>query len=153
MIVLFDQKGAGRALPMLCLEENTTWDLVADIEKVRQHIDIPEHQLANEMKELKEIHMEDTEEEEMHDIDSCDFGNSLAVVEYVDEIYSFYRRTEVHYKFELLGEILFLTVNIIDRYLARENVARKKLLLLLLQVYGTCRDKTNSIYFFVLCFD
>uniref|UniRef100_A0A8R7UEP6 Cyclin N-terminal domain-containing protein n=1 Tax=Triticum urartu TaxID=4572 RepID=A0A8R7UEP6_TRIUA len=105
------------------------------------------------MKELKEIHMEDTEEEEMHDIDSCDFGNSLAVVEYVDEIYSFYRRTNVHYKFELLGEILFLTVNIIDRYLARENVARKKLLLLLLQVYGTCRDNTNSIYFFVLCFD
>ena len=47
------------------------------------------------MKELKEIHMEDTEEEEMHDIDSCDVGNSLAVVEYVDEIYSFYRRTEV----------------------------------------------------------
>ena len=60
---------------------------------------------------------------------------------------------QVHYKFELLGEILFLTVNIIDRYLARENVARKKLLLLLLQVYGTCRDNTNSIYFFVLCFD
>ncbi|XP_037433018.1 proline iminopeptidase-like [Triticum dicoccoides] len=42
MIVLFDQKGAGRALPMLCLEENTTWDLVADIEKVKQQIDIPE---------------------------------------------------------------------------------------------------------------
>ncbi|KAM3407712.1 hypothetical protein ACQJBY_001221 [Aegilops geniculata] len=60
------------------------------------------HQLANELKELKEIHMEDTEEEEMHDIDNCDVGNSLAVVEYVDEIYSFYRRTEVHYKLELL---------------------------------------------------
>ena len=30
--------------------------------------------------------MEDTKEEEMHDIDICDFGNSLAVVEYVDEI-------------------------------------------------------------------
>ena len=101
--------------------------------------------------------MEDTEEEEMHDTDRCDFGNSLAVVEYVDEIYSFYRMTEViicleprssylvqscvpeltwrthpmqiYYKLELLGEILFLTVNIIDRYLARENVARKKLLL------------------------
>ena len=38
--------------------------------------------------ELKEIDMEDTEEEEMPDIDSCDVGNSLAVVEYVDEIYS-----------------------------------------------------------------
>ena len=34
---------------------------------------------------------------------------------------------QVHYKLELLGETLFLTVNIIDRYLARENVLRKKL--------------------------
>jgi cyclin B len=34
---------------------------------------------------------------------------------------------QVHYKLELLGETLFLTVNIIDRYLARENVVRKKL--------------------------
>lgn len=34
---------------------------------------------------------------------------------------------QVHYKLELLGETLFLTVNIIDRYLAQENVVRKKL--------------------------
>nr|XP_045087120.1 G2/mitotic-specific cyclin-B2-like [Aegilops tauschii subsp. strangulata] len=32
----------------------------------------------------------------------------------------------VHYKLELPGETLFLTVNIIDKYLARENVARNK---------------------------
>uniref|UniRef100_A0A0E0HVS3 Cyclin N-terminal domain-containing protein n=1 Tax=Oryza nivara TaxID=4536 RepID=A0A0E0HVS3_ORYNI len=76
--------------------------------------------------ELKEIEMEDIEEA-APDIDSCDANNSLAVVEYVDEIYSFYRRSEVHYKLELLDETLFLTVNIIDRFLARENVVRKKL--------------------------
>jgi hypothetical protein len=43
--------------------------------------------------ELKEIEMEDIEEA-APDIDSCDANNSLAVVEYVDEIYSFYRRSE-----------------------------------------------------------
>ncbi|RRT42787.1 hypothetical protein B296_00055512 [Ensete ventricosum] len=61
------------------------------------------------------------------DIDSCDSNNPLAVVEYVQDIYSFYRQTEVHYKFELMEETLFLTVNIIDRFLARMTVARKKL--------------------------
>lgn len=33
----------------------------------------------------------------------------------------------MHYKFELMDETLFLTVNIIDRFLARQNVVRKKL--------------------------
>ncbi len=39
-IVLFDQRGAGESTPHACLEENTTWDLVADIEKIRQHLGI-----------------------------------------------------------------------------------------------------------------
>ncbi|KAE8817575.1 Proline iminopeptidase [Hordeum vulgare] len=43
-IVLFDQRGAGKSTPHACLHENTTWDLVADIEKLRQHLDIPEWQ-------------------------------------------------------------------------------------------------------------
>lgn len=34
---------------------------------------------------------------------------------------------KVHYKFELVEETLFLTVNLIDRFLARQNVPRKKL--------------------------
>lgn len=34
-IVLFDQRGAGRSTPHASLENNTTWDLVADIEKIR----------------------------------------------------------------------------------------------------------------------
>ncbi|KAI5019514.1 hypothetical protein ZWY2020_044402 [Hordeum vulgare] len=44
-IVLFDQRGAGKSTPHACLHENTTWDLVADIEKLRQHLDIPEWQV------------------------------------------------------------------------------------------------------------
>ncbi|WVZ99231.1 hypothetical protein U9M48_044560 [Paspalum notatum var. saurae] len=43
-IVLFDQRGAGKSTPHACLEQNTTWDLVADIEKLREHLDIPEWQ-------------------------------------------------------------------------------------------------------------
>lgn len=39
-IVLIDQRGAGRSLPYACIEENTTWDLVADIEKVREFLGI-----------------------------------------------------------------------------------------------------------------
>ena len=31
-IVLFDQRGCGRSTPHACLEHNTTWDLVSDIE-------------------------------------------------------------------------------------------------------------------------
>ncbi|KQK05419.1 hypothetical protein BRADI_2g19980v3 [Brachypodium distachyon] len=44
-IVLFDQRGAGKSTPHACLEENTTWDLVSDIEKLREHLDIPEWQV------------------------------------------------------------------------------------------------------------
>ncbi|XP_020113126.1 cyclin-B2-2-like [Ananas comosus] len=108
--------------------------------------------------ELKEIEMEDLEEDTaVPDIDSFDSKNPLAVVDYVEDIYNFYRKDEnsgcvspnymanqfdinekmrailidwlieVHYKFELMDETLFLTVNIIDRFLARQNVVRKKL--------------------------
>ncbi len=39
-IVLFDQRGAGHSTPHAALEENTTWDLVADIERLRAHLGI-----------------------------------------------------------------------------------------------------------------
>lgn len=39
-IVLFDQRGSGQSTPSGCLEENTTWDLVADIERLRVHLGI-----------------------------------------------------------------------------------------------------------------
>lgn len=37
-IVLFDQRGAGRSTPHAELRENTTWDLVEDIETLRRHL-------------------------------------------------------------------------------------------------------------------
>ncbi|KAG0148904.1 hypothetical protein CROQUDRAFT_669596 [Cronartium quercuum f. sp. fusiforme G11] len=39
-IVLFDQRGAGKSTPPACLEDNTTWHLVSDIEKIREHLQI-----------------------------------------------------------------------------------------------------------------
>jgi proline iminopeptidase len=39
-IVLFDQRGAGKSRPHACLEENTTWHLVADMERLREHLGI-----------------------------------------------------------------------------------------------------------------
>ncbi|KAK8522280.1 hypothetical protein V6N12_055997 [Hibiscus sabdariffa] len=91
------------------------------------------------------------------DIDCSDSNHPLAVVEYVDDIHAYYKKTEVsscvspnymerqfdinekmrailidwlievHYKFELMEETLFLTVNLIDRFLERCTVIRKKL--------------------------
>ncbi|UJB69946.1 prolyl aminopeptidase [Acaryochloris sp. 'Moss Beach'] len=39
-LVLFDQRGCGQSTPHAELKENTTWDLVRDIETLRQHLDI-----------------------------------------------------------------------------------------------------------------
>ncbi|KIZ05736.1 Cyclin-B2-1 [Monoraphidium neglectum] len=91
------------------------------------------------------------------DIDAVDRANPLAAATYVNDIYKYYRRVEplfrvpadymarqadinekmrailvdwlveVHLKFKLMPETLFLTVSLIDRYLAVAQVARKNL--------------------------
>lgn len=39
-IILFDQRGCGKSRPFSELRENTTWDLVADMEKIRAYLEI-----------------------------------------------------------------------------------------------------------------
>lgn len=39
-LIMFDQRGCGRSFPHAELRENTTWDLVNDIEKLRKHLNI-----------------------------------------------------------------------------------------------------------------
>jgi len=39
-VILLDQRGSGRSKPHASLVDNTTWDLVADIEKLREHLGI-----------------------------------------------------------------------------------------------------------------
>ncbi|KAG6690995.1 hypothetical protein I3842_10G041800 [Carya illinoinensis] len=94
--------------------------------------------------------------EKIVDIDAADAGNELAALEYVEDIYKFYKLVEneshphdyidsqpeinesmrgilvdwlidVHRKFELSLETLYLTINIIDRFLAIKTVPRKEL--------------------------
>ena len=39
-VALFDQRGCGRSRPHASLEDNTTWDLVDDIERLRQRLGV-----------------------------------------------------------------------------------------------------------------
>ncbi|KAL8160734.1 hypothetical protein V2J09_002271 [Rumex salicifolius] len=117
----------------------------------------PTRSVLSDKNQMEEVEMEDIFEDPVIDIDSCDAKNSLAVVDYVGALYAFYRKMEasscvptdymshqfdinekmrailidwiidVQYKFELREETLFLTVNLIDRFLSRDSVARKKL--------------------------
>ncbi|KMZ66751.1 Cyclin B2 [Zostera marina] len=110
------------------------------------------------------------------DIDRYDRDNPMAVVDYVEDIYSYYWKAEdsfkispnymvnqidinekmraividwlieVHYKFELTGETLFLTVNIIDRFLAQQPIVRKKLQLVgITALFLACKYEEVSI--------
>lgn len=45
-IILFDQRGCGRSTPHAELRENTTWDLVEDMEKLRQLLGVEKWQIA-----------------------------------------------------------------------------------------------------------
>jgi proline iminopeptidase len=44
-IILFDQRGCGQSTPHAELAENTTWDLVGDIERLRKHLNIERWQV------------------------------------------------------------------------------------------------------------
>ncbi|PWA61612.1 hypothetical protein CTI12_AA371540 [Artemisia annua] len=92
-------------------------------------------------------------------IDASDINNELAEIEYVEDIYKFYKLSEtegglrdymdsqpdinakmrailtdwiieVHKKFDLMPETLYLTMNIVDRYLSVSPVPRRELQLL-----------------------
>jgi proline iminopeptidase len=44
-IVLFDQRGCGKSRPYASLVDNTTWHLVSDIERLREHLGIEKWQV------------------------------------------------------------------------------------------------------------
>ena len=39
-VALFDQRGCGRSRPNASLEDNTTWTLIEDIERLRKHLGV-----------------------------------------------------------------------------------------------------------------
>ena len=45
-IINFDQRGSGKSTPHANLEHNTTWDLVADTEKLRTHLGVDKWQVV-----------------------------------------------------------------------------------------------------------
>jgi proline iminopeptidase len=45
-VILFDQRGCGQSTPHASLQDNTTWDLVADIEALRTHLNIDRWQVV-----------------------------------------------------------------------------------------------------------
>jgi proline iminopeptidase len=45
-IILFDQRGCGQSTPHAALEENTTWHLVEDMEKLRRHLRVETWQVV-----------------------------------------------------------------------------------------------------------
>ena len=45
-IILFDQRGCGQSTPHASLIDNTTWDLVADIERLRAHLGVDRWQVV-----------------------------------------------------------------------------------------------------------
>ncbi|XP_057452490.1 G2/mitotic-specific cyclin S13-7-like isoform X3 [Lotus japonicus] len=90
------------------------------------------------------------------EIDAENANNELAVIEYLDELYKFYKQTEgdsrvsdymksqheinekmrsitvdwlleVHNRFKLMPETLYLTINILDRYLSSTDIPKKEL--------------------------
>ncbi|KAI3794321.1 hypothetical protein L1987_36950 [Smallanthus sonchifolius] len=126
--------------------------------------------------DMEEVEMEDIFEESVIDIDACDGGNQLAVVEYVEDLYANYRMMEnlslvspdymtqqcdlnekmrailidwlieVHHKFDLQPETLFLTVNLIDRFLAKQYVIRRHLQLVgLVAMLLACKYEEVSV--------
>lgn len=44
-IIQFDQRGCGKSTPFAEIKENTTWDIVSDIEKLREHFKIDKWQV------------------------------------------------------------------------------------------------------------
>ncbi|KAK0598010.1 hypothetical protein LWI29_030743 [Acer saccharum] len=56
--------------------------------------------------------------------DDC---NQLEVAEYVDEIYQYYWIMEVHFKFELMQETLYLMVTLLDRYLSQVQIKKNEM--------------------------
>ncbi|CAN6337218.1 unnamed protein product [Urochloa humidicola] len=92
----------------------------------------------------------------IEDIDKLDGDNQLAMVDYVEDIYKFYKASEhesrpsdymgsqpevntkmrailtdwlaeIHAKFELMPETLYLTIYIMDRYLSLQPVLKREL--------------------------
>ncbi|KAL3621910.1 hypothetical protein CASFOL_034106 [Castilleja foliolosa] len=76
------------------------------------------------------------------DIDAADVDDELAAVEYIEDIYNFYKLTvDDGRKFESTSESLYLTVNIVDSFLSVKIVPRRELQLVgISSMLIACKD-------------
>ncbi|KAI3890889.1 hypothetical protein MKW92_010717 [Papaver armeniacum] len=74
----------------------------------------------------EEVEMEDIVEEPILDIDSCDSKNTLAV--HCESPNYMVQQSDINEKMMLMDETLFLMVNIIDRFLARQKWSERNLI-------------------------
>ncbi|XP_034211895.1 putative cyclin-B3-1 isoform X4 [Prunus dulcis] len=74
---------------------------------------------------LLEERDEAMKQEELPSID--DDCNQLEVSDYVDEIYQYYWVSEVHFKFELMQETLYLMVTLLDQYLSQVTIKKDEM--------------------------
>ncbi|XP_021727543.1 G2/mitotic-specific cyclin-2-like [Chenopodium quinoa] len=143
---------------------------------VPMSLEKPESAAQNQINEMEEVEMEDIFEDPILDIDGRDSKNPLAVTDYIDDLYLYYKKmeacscvspdymsqqfdinekmrailidwlVEVHYKFELRDETLFLTIHLIDRFLAKHTMVRKKLQLVgLIAMLLACKYEEVSV--------
>ncbi|KAL8472500.1 hypothetical protein ACS0TY_029010 [Phlomoides rotata] len=153
-------------IPLTDSEDHGTKDHPVPMSLEESDLEIPE----------KEVEMEDIFEETIVDIDGGDAKDPLAVVDYIGDLYTCYKKMEssscvspgyishqfdinermrailidwlieVHHKFELREETLFLTVNLIDRFLEKQSVVRKKLQLVgLVAMLLACKYEEVSV--------
>ncbi|XP_075089863.1 G2/mitotic-specific cyclin-2-like [Nicotiana tabacum] len=162
--------------PKLAAEDFRIWEEHVAAKDQPMPMSLEQEATFSNDKTEMEIQMEDIFEEALIDIDSDDAKNPLAVVDYVNDLYPNYRKMEgyscvspnymtqqfdinermrailvdwlieVHHKFELREETLFLTVNSIDRFLEKQTVARKKLQLVgLVAMLLACKYEEVSV--------
>ncbi|KAF3330700.1 G2/mitotic-specific cyclin S13-7-like isoform X2 [Carex littledalei] len=148
--------------------ENINLDISSDDGTKQMSISVPrtkmrrDHSLTSVLSARSKVACSISEKSnpEIDEIDLPDVFNHLAVVEYVQDLYTFYKQqqhvgrpidymekqphinpkmrailvdwiTDVHLRYNLLPETLYLTIYIIDRYLSLDGVKR-------LQLVGMC---------------
>ncbi|OIT06526.1 g2mitotic-specific cyclin-1 [Nicotiana attenuata] len=162
--------------PKLAAEDFRIWEEHVAAKDQPMPMSLEQEATFSNDKTEMEVEMEDIFEEALIDIDSDDANNPLAVVNYVEDLYANYRKMEgyscvspnymtqqfdinermrailvdwlieVNHKFELREETLFLTVNLIDRFLEKQTVARKKLQLVgLVAMLLACKYEEVSV--------
>jgi len=140
-------------------------DVIGDLDFLKNNNRI-DSMIIDDLEDVDD--MDDSEGQDWYDIDSNDVSDPNQVVDYVDNIYQYLKLIEdqrkichdymklqtdlstkmriilvdwiieVHKLFKLIPETLFLTVDIIDRYLEKKNYFKKPFSIIRDNCYVNC---------------